>query len=120
MRTITDKKFAEFAAKPVGSIVFDEEFDRLQAAYHAAIEDADEARYRLAKEGRGGRVVTDTWQHGGMSFRRGEIVYVTAVGNSHGHWLVQRGKSRQTRVFTATWPEIAAHTEARGTDGMEG
>lgn len=110
---ISNKKLAEFANVPMGTIVTDEEGKAIIAAFNAKRAEEDEERYRnaLATANRFAYIVTDTWTHGGISLRRGEVVFFKHGCDGDGMVMVTRSKAKtaQGLIWTCTPEEAHAH-----------
>ncbi len=111
---VTNAKFAEFAGKPLGTILSDEESAVLWEAYRQHGEAVANARFAEAVKTAPdwSRIVTKTWNRGGQSLHRGDVVYVKINADGLGAAMVTRSKSRTAKgmVWTCGMDEVREHT----------
>lgn len=111
---IQNKKLAEFAGRPVGTILSAKEGENLLSAYHKHVEELDQARFAEAVKSAPNfaRVITKTWSRDGRTLRRGDFVFVKKNCDGLGACMVTRSKSRTAQgiVWTCGWDEVAEHS----------
>jgi hypothetical protein len=111
---LTNPKLAKFAGKPLGTILSDDEGVALMRAYRQHGKAVANARFAEAAKTAPdfSRIVTKTWERGGLSLHRGDVVYVKTRADGLGAAMVTRSKSRtaQGMVWTCGMDEVREHT----------
>ena len=110
---VNNKKLAQFAGIAEGTILSDDEFEAVLVAFNAKRAEEDEERFQdaLATAPNNAHVVTDTWTHGGICLRRGEVVYLKRDCDGLGSVMVTRSnaKTAQGFIWTCSLEEAEAH-----------
>ena len=113
MAVINNKKLAQFAGIAEGTILSNEEFETILAAFNAELVKKDEERFQnaLSIAPNYAYVVIDTWTHGGRCLRRGEIVYIKRDCDANGSAMITRSKNKTAQgfIWTCTPEEAEAH-----------
>ena len=123
MFEVKTKKVADILNLKVGYVTFSsEEEAQLRRKLKEFLKNQDEERYakNLLDAPNHAYIVTKSWQTGGCSFRRGDIVYIkkhTPIGISKKSTVYQflvtttPSKSCQYGVYTCGIEEITQHTQ---------
>lgn len=111
----TLRKINEFLGRPPYAL-FDseEEKEEAYAQWRMYVAQEDDERFeeamRTAPYGPNVWIVTDTWQLGGRSLRRGQVIYTSKVKGSIGNiYLICTTKSRMSSIDTCGLDEIKRH-----------
>lgn len=111
---LNNAKLSKFAGMPLGTILSAEEAKALFEAYHQHGKAVADAKFAEAVKTAPdfSRIVTRTWERGGQSLHRGDVIYVKTRADGLGAAMVTRSKSRtaQGMVWTCGMDEVREHT----------